>query len=167
MNEKYIGFCPGAKHFTKQWPADYFAQLGNMLESNSYKVILFGGPNETELSNEIANQLNDPINLSNNNILQTAANMKMCKVIFTNDSGLMHLAAALKIPVISFFGSTVKEFGFFPYKVQNKVLEVKDLPCRPCSHIGRKSCPLNHFKCMTDTTPEIAFNALKRLQILQ
>ena len=155
LNEKYIGLCPGAKHFTKRWPKEYFIELGKKLESAGYKVVLFGGLNELELINEIANQLNAPINLCNDSILQTAANMKMCKAIYTNDSGAMHLACAVKVPVIAFFGSTVKEFGFYPYKARSMVLEVENLPCRPCTHIGRKSCPIIHFKCMKEITPDL------------
>ncbi len=165
LNEKYIGLCPGAKHFTKRWPKEYFIELGKMLETKGYKVILFGGPDEMEITNEIAIQLDGSLNLCNESILQTAANMKMCKAIYTNDSGTMHLACAVKVPVVAFFGSTVKEFGFYPYKTQNVVLEIKNLPCRPCTHIGRKSCPLNHFKCMTEIKPELAFDNLKRLQL--
>lgn len=162
-NEKYIGLCPGAKHFTKRWPKEYFIELGKKLESTGFKVVLFGSKDETEVINEISNQLSSALNFCNENILQTAANMKMCTAIYSNDSGTMHLACAVKVPVIAFFGSTVKEFGFHPYKAENIVLEVKDLPCRPCTHIGRKSCPLKHFKCMNEIKPELAFNGLKRL----
>jgi lipopolysaccharide heptosyltransferase II len=165
LNEKYIGLCPGTKHFTKRWPKEYFVELGKQLESEGFKVVLFGGPDEIELSGEIGNQLNNPINLCNESVLSTAANMKMCKAIYTNDSGTMHLACAVNVPVIAFFGSTVREFGFYPYRTQNIVLEISNLPCRPCTHIGRKSCPLNHFNCMKEITPELAFNSLKRLQI--
>jgi lipopolysaccharide heptosyltransferase II len=165
LNEKYIGLCPGAKHFTKRWPKEYFVELGKKLESEGFKVVLFGGPDEIEISGEIGNQLNNPLILCNESVLQTAANMKMCKAIYTNDSGTMHLAGAVKVPVIAFFGSTVREFGFYPYRTQNIVLEISNLPCRPCTHIGRKSCPLNHFNCMKEITPELAFNSLKRMQI--
>jgi heptosyltransferase-2 len=163
LNEKYIGMCPGAKHFTKRWPKEYFFELGKNLESAGYKVAIFGGPDEVELIDKLTGQFSSALNLCNESILQTAANMKMCRAIYTNDSGAMHLASAVKVPVIAFFGSTVKEFGFRPYKVENIVLEVKDLSCRPCTHIGRKSCPLIHFKCMKDITPEFAFTSLKKL----
>ena len=113
-NEKFIGLSPGAKHFTKRWPKEYFIELGKNLESGGYKVALFGGQDETEATNEIGNHLSSALNFCNENILQTAANMKMCKAIYTNDSGAMHLASAMKVPVIAFFGSTVREFGFFP-----------------------------------------------------
>jgi len=165
LNEKYIGLCPGAKHFTKHWPKEYFIELGKQLESAGYKVVLFGGLNEEELIGEIANQLSSSVNLYGDSILQATANMKMCKAIYTNDSGAMHLACAAKVPVIAFFGSTVKEFGFYPYKAHSIELEVENLPCRPCTHIGRKSCPLIHFKCMKDIRPELAFDSLNRLLI--
>jgi heptosyltransferase-2 len=164
-NEKFIGLSPGAKHFTKRWPKEYFIELGKKLESAGYKVALFGGQDETEVTNVIANHLSIALNFCNENILQTAANMKMCKVIYTNDSGAMHLASAMKVPVIAFFGSTVREFGFFPYKAKSIELENKNLSCRPCTHIGRKSCPKIHFKCMKEIKPELAFNSLNNLQI--
>jgi len=91
--------------------------------------------------------------------------MKMCSVIYTNDSGTMHIACATKVPVVGFFGSTVEEFGFYPYKNQNLVLEMNNLGCRPCTHIGRKSCPLSHLRCMNEIKPELAFNSLKRLTL--
>jgi len=165
LNEKYIGLCPGAKHFSKRWPKEYYIELGKQLENSGYKVVLFSGLNEEELISEIANQLSSPLSLCGDSILQSAADMKMCKAIYTNDSGAMHLACAVKVPVIAFFGSTVKEFGFFPYKANSIELDVENLPCRPCTHIGRKSCPLIHFKCMKDIRPELAFNSLNRLLV--
>ncbi|MCW8805463.1 MAG: glycosyltransferase family 9 protein [Ignavibacteriaceae bacterium] len=165
LNEKYIGLCPGAKHFSKRWPKEYFIELGKQLENSGYKVVLFGGLNEEELMGEIANHLSSPLSLCGDSILQSAADMKMCKAIYTNDSGAMHLACAVKVPVIAFFGSTVKEFGFFPYKANSIELDVENLPCRPCTHIGRKSCPLIHFKCMKDIRPDLAFSSLNRLLV--
>lgn len=163
--EKYIGLCPGAKHFTKRWPKEYYIQLGKKLESAGYKVVLFGGQDEIAIIEDIGKNLDSAVILCCESFLQTGANMKMCKVIYTNDSGTMHLASALKIPLIAFFGSTVREFGFFPYKAKSVQLENNNLSCRPCTHIGRKSCPKLHFKCMNEIKPDIAFNSLKNLQI--
>jgi lipopolysaccharide heptosyltransferase II len=164
QNKTYIGLCPGAKHFTKRWPEEYFIKLGKLLEQNDYNVALFGGLNDIKLCAVISNQLRNAINLCNkNDLLQTAADMKYCSLIYCNDSGLMHLASAVKVPVIAFFGSTVKEFGFSPYKANSIVLEVESLRCRPCTHIGRKNCPKKHFKCLKDITPEMAFANLNKL----
>ncbi len=93
--------------------------------------------------------------------------MKLCKVIYANDSGLMHVAAAVKVPVIAFFGSTVKEFGFFPYNAKNVIVENNDLSCRPCTHIGKSHCPKKHFKCMMELTPGLAIQKLNELNIIQ
>lgn len=70
----------------------------------------------------------------------------------------MHLALAVNVPVIAIFGSTVKEFGFMPYKGKSLVLENNSLSCRPCSHFGLGECPQKHFKCMLDITPQFVFN---------
>lgn len=161
--EKYIGLCPGSKHFTKRWPKEYFFELGTRLESAGYKVVLFGGLEEVELCFEMEKQIKNTVNLCNTSILQVGSDMKMCRAIYSNDSGLMHLASAVKVPVIAFFGSTVKEFGFYPYKGKSVQLEIENLSCRPCTHIGRKSCPKIHFKCMKEIKPELAFNTLPNI----
>lgn len=166
-NESYIGICHGAKHFTKRWPLEYFIDLGKKLESAGYKVILFGGMDEAKSADEISRHLSGAINFCGNNLSQTAANIKICRAVYTNDSGLMHLATAMEVPVIAFFGSTVKEFGFYPYKAKSIELEIKDLSCRPCTHIGRANCPKGHFKCMKEIKPELAFQSFKNLLAVQ
>ena len=162
--ENLVGICPGSKHFTKMWPEEYFIQLGKLLNENGYKIVLFGGKDDLKVCERISSKLFFAINLCNdNNILQTAADMKCCKVIYCNDSGLMHTATAVNIPVIAFFGSTVKEFGFTPYNSKNLILENNSLSCRPCTHIGRDSCPKKHFKCMVEIAPQSAFEKLSLL----
>jgi len=158
----YIGIAPGSRHFTKMWPEEYYIKLGNILSGNGNKVVLFGGNNDKQICNKIADNIENSINLCNDdNIFQTAIDMKNCLAIICNDSGYMHVASALKVPVLAFFGSTVQEFGFIPYKAKNVILENDSLTCRPCSHIGRGSCPKKHFKCMIELTPDMAFKNLK------
>jgi lipopolysaccharide heptosyltransferase II len=160
--KKYIGFCPGAKHFTKRWPAENFIILGNELTKEGYTIVLFGGNSERELCNIISSKINDSINLRNDDqLLQLAADMKKCSLIVTNDSGLMHVASAVNVPVVAIFGSTVTEFGFSPYGVRNIILENKVLSCRPCSHIGRDDCPKKHFRCMIDIKPNFVQENIK------
>ncbi len=156
-----IGFCPGSRHFTKMWLKEYYIELGNMLTANGFHIILFGGENDKHICEEISSKISNSTNLCNsNNLLQTAADMKLCKAIICNDSGLMHAACAVKAPVITIFGSTVKEFGFTPYSSKYLVLENKSLTCRPCSHIGRNNCPKRHFKCMKEITPQFVYNSV-------
>ena len=71
-------------------------------------------------------------------------------MVICNDSGVLHLAEALGKRTIVFFGSTVKEFGFYPQLETSVIYENKGLKCRPCTHIGRADCPKGHFKCMNE-----------------
>lgn len=160
----YIGFCPGSKHITKMWPKEYFVELGNELNKLNYKIVLFGGRDDIEICNEISSQIDGSVNLANNNdLLELAANMKFCKAVVCNDSGLMHTSLAVNIPVVSLFGSTVKEFGFFPYKGNSIVLENNSLTCRPCSHIGLDKCPKGHLNCMKSITPALVLEQTLKL----
>ena len=84
------------------------------------------------------------------NLNQSASIIKNASVVYTHDTGMMHVAAALKKKVISIWGNTVPEFGMYPYQTDFEVIENKDLNCRPCSKIGYKKCPLGHFKCMNE-----------------
>ncbi len=161
-NTEFIGLCPGSKHFTKMYPAEYFIKLGNMLNEAGYRIKVLGGKDERSICRSIAGSIESALDLSNdNNLFATAREIKTCKTVICNDSGLMHLAAAVKTPVVALFGSTVKEFGFAPYKVKSLILENNSLNCRPCSHIGKNKCPKGHFKCMLELKPDLIFNKIK------
>lgn len=159
--QNLIGLCPGARHFTKRWPAEYYIQLGRFLIQNNFNVVLFGGKIDSEICEQINKEIPGALNLQNDNdILQTAADMKLCSAVVCNDSGLMHTASAVGVKVLTIFGSSVKEFGFAPYNCKSLLIENNSLSCRPCSHIGRESCPEKHFSCMKELKPEFVFNEL-------
>ena len=158
-----IGFCPGSRHYTKMWPKEYYIELGKKIIENGFNLVLFGGKDDKIICDGISSNVSKCTNLCNDDdILQTATDMKKCKTIICNDSGLMHTACAVNVPVIAIFGSTVSEFGFTPYHSKNLILENKSLTCRPCSHIGKSSCPKGHFKCMKEITPQLVHNSLIR-----
>lgn len=162
-NKNYIGICPGAQHFTKRYPLEYHLELIDRLINSGYKPVLFGGKSDRQLCAKIKEHVKDVIDLStDDDLLRIAANMKKCRTVICNDSGLMHTAAALRLPVIAIFGSTVKEFGFAPYGVESVLIENENLECRPCSHIGKEKCPKKHFDCMLQITPEIVFNKFNK-----
>jgi heptosyltransferase-2 len=108
-----------------------------------------GGKNELELGNQI--QQNSGVALNNFigklSLLETAKIIDESDLLICNDTGLMHIAAARKVPIVAIFGSSVKELGFIPYKTAFQIVE-KELWCRPCSHVGRSFCPIGTFKCM-------------------
>ncbi len=162
--QNLIGFAPGSRHFTKMWPKDYYEKLGNLLTRDGFRIVLFGGRDDIRVCAEISGNIRDSIDLSSeDDLLQTAVDMKECLAMVCNDSGMMHTVCAVKVPVLAFYGSTVKEFGFTPYKNRNLILENNSLTCRPCSHIGREHCPKGHFRCMLAVTPQKAYEALMTL----
>jgi heptosyltransferase-2 len=159
-----IVMAPGARHFTKRWPTEYFAELITLFNKNyGLKTVLVGGPEEMETIETIRNICDRNRSITESmagriSLLETAAVLSNASLFVSNDSGLMHLASAFRIPQIAFFGSSVREFGFFPINPLARVLET-ELPCRPCSHIGRESCPKLHFNCMKRLTPDMALKA--------
>ncbi len=96
-------------------------------------------------------------------LLESAASMQYCDVVVSNDSGLMHIAAAMQKKTVAIFGSTVEEFGFFPQGENSVVTETKALHCRPCSHLGLPRCPEGHFRCMNDISVETVHEAMAGL----
>ena len=153
--KEIIGFAPGAFHFTKRWPLDYYEELGNQLIAEGYQIVIFGGKSDRVICNDLQNKIAGSIDLSNDNILlQTAKDMQKCKILICNDSGLMHTATSVGVPVVSIFGSTVREFGFAPFGINNLVIENNGFSCRPCTHIGKATCKKKHFNCMMELTPQ-------------
>ncbi|RQV96931.1 MAG: glycosyltransferase family 9 protein [Calditrichaeota bacterium] len=158
ISSKIIIIGPGAGHFTKRWPIEYFKELVHGLtENNSFTTIVLGSLDEHEEFNCLLIN-NNVFNFAGRlSLLESAALIKRSKCVVSNDSGLMHLATAVKVPVIAIFGSTVKELGFFPYRSENYVFENLELKCRPCSHLGKNKCPKGHFKCMLSIKPESVY----------
>jgi lipopolysaccharide heptosyltransferase II len=162
--KKYVGICPGSRHFTKMYPTEYFVELGKLIQKSGRQVVIFGGRDDMEINQSLHRKLEGSIDLTNDNyLLQTAFDMKFCEAVICNDSGLMHAASSVGVPVVAIFGSTVTDFGFAPYKNQNLILENNSLNCRPCSHIGRNSCPKHHFKCMKEIYPQQVYEGLTKL----
>ncbi len=160
-NKINIGLCPGARHFTKRWIPEYYIELGKKLSENNFQILIMGGKSDRIICREISEAIPGAIDLSNDDdLLQTAANMKLCSLVVCNDSGLMHAASSADTKVVTIFGSSVKEFGFTPYQCKSIILENKSLNCRPCSHIGKEYCPKKHFKCMLEIKPEMVFKTV-------
>jgi len=162
--DRYICLAPGAGFFTKRWPVEYFKQLTvSLLQSYRHKLVILGGEGDRYLHTVFPTG-ERIINLAAElNLLQSAIVLSRAKALIVNDTGLMHMAAAVKIPVLAIFGNTVEEFGFFPYRARSVVVQNEKLYCRPCSHVGRKNCPEGHFKCMLELTPQLVLEQLHQL----
>lgn len=165
----YIACVIGAAHGTKRWPVHKWKEF---CERMDHPLILLGGKEDMANGNEIASV--DPVKVYNAcgrfSINESADLVKKAKLVITNDTGLMHIAAAWKRPIISLWGNTVPSFGMYPYYGDNflsnqkkqpyAILQVNKLWCRPCSKIGYKKCPLGHFKCMENISSAEVINAV-------
>lgn len=145
----YIVIAPSSKHFTKTYPKEKFVELINKLKQ---KVVLVG--DESSKDGEICNYIENEtgaLNLCGKLGYNELANIIYnSEYVITNDSSILHFSESLSKKVKAIFGSTVKEFGFFPQLNESIVFENKNLKCRPCTHIGLPACPLGHFKCMNE-----------------
>lgn len=156
-----IALAPGAGFANKRWPWDYFAAVAQKLaaEQNA-EVLLLGGKDDATITQQIAGKCGKQVTdvAGKLDLMQTACALAACQLIITNDTGLMHLANALKIKTVAIFGPTTRELGFFPDERISTVIENNTLTCRPCTHIGSNKCPKKHFKCMKDIRPEDVYN---------
>jgi ADP-heptose:LPS heptosyltransferase len=151
----YIAWVIGAKENTKQFPNE---KIINILESTQMPVILMGGKEDKQNGKTIMREMGRRPLVYNATGLyhlnQSASLIRQAKLVITNDTGLMHIAAAFKKKIISIWGNTIPQFGMYPYYghhyATNKIFEAPDLVCRPCSKIGRSHCPKGHFKCMKE-----------------
>ena len=154
---KYLAFVVGAGYSTK---ALTVSQSVNLLAQIKIPVVLLGGSKEVAKASLILDQFNrgdsknQPIlnRVGQCTLAQSAGYIREASVVLTGDTGLMHIAAAFKKPIISIWGNTIPEFGMYPYYPKeldlNTSFEKKDLSCRPCSKIGFNKCPQDHFNCI-------------------
>jgi heptosyltransferase-2 len=149
---KLIGIAPGAKHKTKMWGVDKFTEAANRLAAGGgAQIIILGDKSDRPVCDEIAKNITVPyVNLAGwTNLEDLSFVVSKLNFLLTNDSGLMHMGEAHKIPLVALFGPTVRSFGFAPYRTTSRVAEV-ELPCRPCTLHGSEKCPLSHHMCMTE-----------------
>lgn len=161
----FIAVVTGARHHTKIFPAE---KVSEVLQKLGKPAILLGGAEDKKRSELIA--ATNPGLILNYcgaiNLNQSASLVRESTAVLTNDTGLMHIAAAFCKPIVSVWGNTVPEFGMYPYypaekRAESMIAEVKPLSCRPCSKIGHHECPEKHFRCMNniDTEPIAEFLA--------
>ncbi len=147
-----IALAPGSVWATKRWP--WFPDLAITLGALGRPVII-GARDDASVAAEIMSARPDAINATGQlPLLASAALLKRCRVLVTNDSLPLHLASAMNTPTVAVFGPTVPAFGFGPLATQHAVAGLEGLPCRPCHAHGPMRCPLGHFRCMRDLLPD-------------
>lgn len=155
----YVGFVIGAKHFTKKIPLQKIIAI---CEKINQPIVLIGGSEDGLVAVDIKKSVGASVynSCGKYSLNQSASLVKQATKIISHDTGMMHIAAAFKKDIISVWGSTVPSFGFTPYYPgeNSKIVEVKNLACRPCSKIGYSKCPKGHFKCMNDIDEKLFVN---------
>jgi len=147
-----LGLCPGAEYGpAKRWPAEYFADVARNRLDKGWEVWLFGSEKDISVTNEIMRLTGlRCLNLAGSTTLAEAIDLlSLTTMVVSNDSGLMHVAAALGKPVIAIYGSSDPQHTP-PMSDKAKVLSL-GLSCSPCF---KRECPLGHLKCLRDLKPD-------------
>jgi ADP-heptose:LPS heptosyltransferase len=151
FDDGFVAIVLAAQHFTKRIPVSKVVEIGSILHK---PIMLLGGKDVFEEGEQVVSQLGERATngCGKYSLYQSAAILQHADCVITGDTGLMHISAALHKPTAAIFGSTIPEYGYYPYmpgerdKFRN--FEVCPLNCRPCSKFGSSKCRRKHFKCM-------------------
>ncbi|MBP9743016.1 MAG: lipopolysaccharide heptosyltransferase II, partial [Burkholderiales bacterium] len=155
-----IAFCPAAEFGpAKRWPSDYFAQLADMVVAKGNQVIILGSAKDTEISQSIVKLAQHKVGLidlcGKTNLTDVIDLLGGASKVVTNDSGLMHIACAVNVPVVALYGSSSPNFTP-PLSSKAHILQIK-LECSPCF---QRTCRYGHYNCLKFITPEMVFAKL-------
>lgn len=163
--KNYLVVAPGSKWPSKRWTKEGFYEVIRHFLGEGWPVVLIGGKEDRDFAKSIG-EFNSPLFLNlvgKTTLRQSFALIKGAKVLLSNDSAPVHMAEALGTPSLALFGPTVKDFGFYPYKL-GKVVEVP-LACRPCGLHGHKACPKKEHQCMRQITAAKVIAGLKNFLV--
>lgn len=154
LPETYLVYAIGGQHNTKKLPLNKQIELITLLMGEN--LVLIGGKEDLPQSEILMKKFPNMINLCGiSSIHESAKVIQQAKHLITHDTGMMHIGAALDVPISVIWGNTTPKFGMYPYYPNStgdfkNNFEVDNLNCRPCSKLGHKTCPKSHFKCMQD-----------------
>ena len=157
-----VGLCPSATFGpAKQWFPERFAELANKISAQyGAQIVILGGLEDYLLGEKIMAGINESaVNFCGRTRLDEAmAMIERCHLVVSNDSGLMHVGAALDIPLIAIFGST-DPLATGPYSPKSRVIQ-SALTCSPCL---KPECPLGHLDCMRQIDVAMVFKAAEKM----
>ena len=154
----YIAFAIGAQFATKRLPTH---KIISICKKINQPIILLGGKEDVEIAIQIEKEVGNNIYnaCGKYSINQSASLVQQSKILITHDTGLMHIAVALGVQIVSVWGNTIPALGMYPYYPNNPekytIVENNNISCRPCSKLGYDKCPKGHFKCMEEIDEEL------------
>ncbi len=165
QSARYLCIAPASVWFTKQYPAERWAELVNRVP-DTYTIYILGSPADVALGEKLmglANRKEKITNLCGTlSFLESAALMEHATMNYVNDSAPMHIASAMNAPVCAVYCSTVPAFGFGPLSEESYIVEIEEaLDCRPCGLHGHKACPEGHFRCAKEIRTERLLEAIE------
>lgn len=157
VDKPIIAFLPGAEYGeAKRWPIQYYTELANRLGEQGFQVWVLGSDKDRLAAEEIIKN-NKAINLCGKTKLEDSIDLlSICKSAVTNDSGLMHIAAAVDIPFVAIYGSSTP--GYTPPLTNKAKIQYLNLECSPCF---KRLCPLEHTNCLKNISVDNVFNDIK------
>lgn len=164
--ENALGLCPGAEYGpAKRWPAEYYAWIASAWIRTKGPVFIFGGAKDTAVATEILNNLDETVkkhcfDLTGKTKLTEAIDLlASCSAVVTNDTGLMHVAAAVGTPLVAIYGSS--STGYTPpLTAAARTVYLTNLNCRPCF---KRTCPHSSMECLRDLKPERVLGEISSL----
>ncbi|MDH5601687.1 MAG: lipopolysaccharide heptosyltransferase II [Gammaproteobacteria bacterium] len=159
LDKAVIALLPGAEYGeAKRWPVEYYSELASKLEQQGFQVWILGSKKDYEAAERI-NKENTAINLCGRTKLEDSIDLlSVCKSAVTNDSGLMHIAAAVDIPLVAIYGSSTPDYT--PPLTNKAKIQYLALTCSPCF---KRVCPLRHTNCLKDITVDKVLNNIKTI----
>ena len=157
LDKPVIAFLPGAEYGeAKRWPVKYYAELAGKLCEQGLQVWIFGSEKDYAVADKIVKG-NSAVNLCGKTRLEDSIDLlSVCKSAVSNDSGLMHIAAAVNIPLIAIYGSSTPDYT--PPLTNKAKIQYLGLECSPCF---KRTCPLGHTNCLKNITVEQVFSDIK------
>lgn len=167
LENEFLVLNTGGSWESKRWPEEYFAEIADLLAAQKHKILFVGGSADQERVGYICNKIENQKQIYNlsgkTSLLELAAILKKAQLVISGDTGPVHVAAAVGTNTFTIFGPSDEE-KYAPRGLgKNILLKNIDLNCRPC---GEHECPLGHFKCMRDLTPDLVVERLKKEELI-
>lgn len=159
-----IGVAPFAQHDNKIWPQECMERLVSMLAGRGFEVLLFGGKDEASVLEGWANRYHGVSSVAGkHSFREELLIIKGLTLMVSMDSANMHFASAVGTPVVSIWGATHPDFGFYGYRQDPANALCANMPCQPCSAYGQKKCRYGDRRCLRAITPEQVLEKIETL----